>query len=426
MASIGWIDFSSEHREKVRTVLDLLKKQGVVDELGIGVIRDSFADRMFPGASTIQTRAKYFVLTARLIRDYEEQPARKKLVQSLEQYLAEWEKWCRIRLAHRYADQGEALGIIGISFGERKDRDVQRPPSSVYWNGMRTFGILRTRLSLTEYSRAVSGGRGSLKVLLEATHYEKGDDVDADEESGPRVRIPDEVDDNYWNNLSITLTQPEAEFLRQQITACVPESLLGQILLDDQAIKQLLLLKKNSPFAQFAELPFIAGLKHDLPRVVSQARDFWILFEGAHIRYNYLLQDRFGTAEGKSQCEDDWNSWRDRVAGFNWSGWKSDFLWELVELHGSRVARPTRCFVNGWIDRAREKASNLEEIDKLVIDQERANKRGRARLRPGVKDERVDSWIGLSVLDYRFPQVRALVEDIRRAETEEADPDAGR
>jgi hypothetical protein len=63
MASVGWIDFSSEHRDKVRTVIDLLKTQGVVDELGIGIIRDSFADRLFPGVSTIQTRAKYFPLT---------------------------------------------------------------------------------------------------------------------------------------------------------------------------------------------------------------------------------------------------------------------------------------------------------------------------------------------------------------------------
>ncbi len=68
MSSIGWIDFSSEHREKVRKVIDLLSAPGVVDELGIGVIRDSFADQMFPGLLTFQTRAKYFTLTA-LTRD---------------------------------------------------------------------------------------------------------------------------------------------------------------------------------------------------------------------------------------------------------------------------------------------------------------------------------------------------------------------
>lgn len=49
MTSLGWIDFSSEDSAKVRTVLDLLSDTGVIDELGIGVIRDSFADRMFPG-----------------------------------------------------------------------------------------------------------------------------------------------------------------------------------------------------------------------------------------------------------------------------------------------------------------------------------------------------------------------------------------
>ena len=58
---IGWIDFSSEHREKVKTVIDLLTISDVVDELGIGTIRDCFSDTLFPGISTIQTRAKYFV-----------------------------------------------------------------------------------------------------------------------------------------------------------------------------------------------------------------------------------------------------------------------------------------------------------------------------------------------------------------------------
>ena len=68
MSPVGWIDFSSEHRQKVQTVLDLLKKRGVIDELGSGMIRDAFAERLFPGISTIQTRAKSFTLTAYLIQ----------------------------------------------------------------------------------------------------------------------------------------------------------------------------------------------------------------------------------------------------------------------------------------------------------------------------------------------------------------------
>ncbi len=55
MAAVGWIDLSREHRDKVRTMIEMLKKQGVVDQSGVGIIRDS--DRHFHGVSTIHTRA---------------------------------------------------------------------------------------------------------------------------------------------------------------------------------------------------------------------------------------------------------------------------------------------------------------------------------------------------------------------------------
>ena len=98
MSSIGWIDFSSEHRDKVRTVLDFLKVGGVVDELGIGIVRDAFADQLFPGLSTIQTRAKYFTLTTYLIRKFIDRGGRKE---RLEGYLAYHEKTYRIRMVDR-------------------------------------------------------------------------------------------------------------------------------------------------------------------------------------------------------------------------------------------------------------------------------------------------------------------------------------
>ena len=46
----------------MRDVLDLFREQDTRDELGIGVIRDAFADLLFPGTTTIQTRARYFLL----------------------------------------------------------------------------------------------------------------------------------------------------------------------------------------------------------------------------------------------------------------------------------------------------------------------------------------------------------------------------
>ena len=63
---LGWIDFSKSERSKVLSVLNLLSESGTLDELGIAQIRDGFANLFFPGTSTIQTRAKYFMIIPRL------------------------------------------------------------------------------------------------------------------------------------------------------------------------------------------------------------------------------------------------------------------------------------------------------------------------------------------------------------------------
>ena len=68
-SQLGWVDFSNEDRERVKHALSQLAQPGTLDELGIGG-RDVFADLMFPGFSTLQTRAKYFITVPRIIRDY--------------------------------------------------------------------------------------------------------------------------------------------------------------------------------------------------------------------------------------------------------------------------------------------------------------------------------------------------------------------
>jgi hypothetical protein len=180
LSTLGWIDFSSEHRDRVRTVIDLLATPGVVDELGIGLIRDAFSDTLFPGISTIQTRPKYFLIVPRILNDYEKLDDRQRKKTNLRDYLAREEPNCRVKLAERYGAQ-EGLGVIGVTFGTRTDTDVQRRPSSVYWNGLCTFGLVKTRLPLPEFCRRYSGHRPSLRLRLEETKIEQGDDVDADD-----------------------------------------------------------------------------------------------------------------------------------------------------------------------------------------------------------------------------------------------------
>jgi hypothetical protein len=42
-------------------VISAFREQDTRDELGLGTIRDGFANILFPGTSTIQTRARYFL-----------------------------------------------------------------------------------------------------------------------------------------------------------------------------------------------------------------------------------------------------------------------------------------------------------------------------------------------------------------------------
>lgn len=423
-SSLGWIDFSSEHRDRVKTVLDLLATPGVVDELGIGVIRDAFSDVFFPGITTIQTRAKYFIVIPRILKDYEQLSDRERRHLSLADYLSQQEKRCRIRLVQKYGNKAN-LGIIGVSFGTREDREVQRQPSSVYWNGLREFKIINTKLSLAEFGYRYGGHRSPLKMLLEETREERGDDTDADDiAASPITRLPKAED--WLNRLSITLSATEGEFLHQMIVANQPDSLLGRIMMDDHALDQFLALRENATFDELANLPFVAHLAdHRLRQIIRLAKLFWDLLLGAHVRYNYLLQERFGEEALRREYARQWSDWRDSMRTFPWDEWNTKTLWEMVTNNGSQIKTYTRKFVDGWIDLVKRLPLKNSDFDSCVIKQEGANKRAHARLDPDNQDAQVRGWTGIKDLNYRLPKAWRIVDDIHRAKTAKADVSAG-
>ena len=53
-SSLTWVDYDSEARDRSLRILSLFQQRESRDELGLGAIRDSFADKLFPGTSTIQ------------------------------------------------------------------------------------------------------------------------------------------------------------------------------------------------------------------------------------------------------------------------------------------------------------------------------------------------------------------------------------
>ena len=68
---IGYIKFSAEERNNIYKVIQSVRDNQAIDELGIGRIRDAFSSKMFPGMSTLQNRAKYFTVLPALFIEAE-------------------------------------------------------------------------------------------------------------------------------------------------------------------------------------------------------------------------------------------------------------------------------------------------------------------------------------------------------------------
>lgn len=405
MAGLGWIDFSPEHRDKVVSVIELLNPEGRVDELGIGIIRNALSDVLFPGTSTIQTRAKYFLIVPRIFKDYQTKYENKKVRPKLKDYLREREnRYIRV-LAEKYTDTDEQ-GIIGITLaGMPKSRELVRKPSSIYWTGLRLYKIIRTSLSLTEYISKHDRG-DSIIELLEITEEEKGDDRDAGYEDVFGISLPDN-NEKWDKDLFIELKYEEAGFLRDKIIDNHSDKLIGQVLKNK---KRMSTFTKLSNFEDMCDVFIEKNIPNETKTYLKLAKKFDEIVHGAHIRYNCFLQERFGTDAKLDEFTRVWNGWWQGITEDNSTAlnFDEDLLFEL-----SHTLRPySRGFVRHWINGLR-KSKPVEYFDRLVVGQERANKGGKARLRHGAKEKEVNDWIGINGLSYRFPVVRNIVNDIK-------------
>jgi hypothetical protein len=68
MLSLAWTGFDEAERQRAQRILALFQGRESRDELGLGAIRDSITDHLFPGTSTIQTRLRYMLFIPWLFR----------------------------------------------------------------------------------------------------------------------------------------------------------------------------------------------------------------------------------------------------------------------------------------------------------------------------------------------------------------------
>src|SRR5712675_1535949 len=143
-ATLAWLDYSERDRRRALDVVDLLREPSTVDELGLGSVRDAFADLLFPGTSTIQTRARYFLFVP-----WEYLELERLRVPS--HHVVARGRRAEIELIDALVDSKERQGVIGI----QARQTLKRLPSNVYWSGLLAWGIRRFHGSQPQYHQSL-------------------------------------------------------------------------------------------------------------------------------------------------------------------------------------------------------------------------------------------------------------------------------
>lgn len=407
MSEIGWVDFSSDDRQRVQNVLALLKEKGTQDELGIGQLRDAFADALFPGFSTIQTHARYFLAIPRILGDWRELTVAQRSKHPLQRYLNEHEHRLAEQMAANHKAEDLPLdGIIGHTMIERGG--VKRPPSNAYWSGLRVFGLVRSGQSLGEFLRNWGGDESAPAAVLS----DDGDD-DTAAASASRVRYPKAVRSSWPEKVTLRLASTEAEFLAE----CMENAVQAQDTVVSQLLKTRLasaaLGEEYDSFAAFsAWARSQCALSPKCRETMGVAAQFSLAVEGAHILFNEAIVLRGGDgehAELRETCREAFPRWHSNATSAGVFHADAPALWRGA-AGASGVKKDSIAFLDAWnaaMCAGRPKAELLH----LVEQQAKQNKGQRSLL--AKRQSKGLAWYGMRALEYRWPNVRRILRDIQ-------------
>ncbi len=392
---LAWLDYSQADQRRAREIVATFSQRESRDELGLGGIRDTLSDTLFPGTSVVLTRARYFLFVPWLFRE----GARRGHAGPR---LASWVEGRERELIGALRAGGDQEGLIGRVAGS----SVQLLPSSIYWNSLRRFGILRHDGTMSQ----VAGLRQIARPAEDATEFlERSDAVWT-------PSIPPAPDGFFdLKQCDFALTREEATWLAERIVDAAPDTLLQFLVLRGSRPSASSRYAWDDPEAGAATGPIAEGL--------GEARRFALAMHGASLLYNLLLAERaeaLGLDEHAS-LRDDFtdrlHEWCTESEASDLSDWHLDRLWTLAAEQARPVSVRTRSFVSAWLELIRQGwtgpalAANREARD-LVCRRELYQKGSQARLR---NDRLMRQWGGASGtgrLNFRWPFIRRLLEDI--------------
>lgn len=385
----------------MREIVNLFSERESRDELGIGQVRDALSDALWPGTSTLFTRARYFLFIPWCFRAAAE--ARKEVDTAAA--LADQNER---RLIRGLLDAGERDGVIGGTVGAA----VKNLPSALYWGGMRTHGILNDPALSRDDAVAAEIDRVHTRRPV-AAQYEE-DIAMAWHDGGfhptlPPVpdRFPAEVPDGF------AMPPDEAAWLCDRMLTSAPDTML------DFALQHRPDVDSDVPW----EDTTLKSADGERAHVLDDARRFSTLMNSASLVYNLLLAEAY-EREGFDRVEDPVAGYRVRLE--QWAEtpnlardidtWDRGEFWRRVLERNPNVNPRSRRFIDEWLNLLGSThlpaLAEDESVRAFIVRREREHKRSQARL---TNKRLLQAWLGSSgsrPLVYRWTQMRPVIHDI--------------
>ncbi len=395
---LGWIDFSKTERNKILSVLDLLSESGTLDELGIAPVRDGFSNLFFPGTSTIQTRAKYFFVVAYALKQLEKSSETNpnKVLKALNDI----ERACGEQF---FYDNPKDDGIIGKR-SLQAGRWVKRNPSSIYWAGLRKYGMFTGgNLSLSEYVRVVCAMKTQKSTLNKlGNRNDSADENECDDKNAGELfkiqfwKIP-RYDENWLENIHMQLTVEEALFLKEQIISSTKGSMIAYIL--ENNITEFLDCEYFEDLADIIDV-FPEDIREKYYLALSFSKYMYVL----RTVYNVIISDE-KNEEANILLEDFTPNLKD-IADID-----IDYILRSLSVFDNPLLRK-------FLKQTQEymRSADIEQLKKCIYSREVQLKTiSRAKtVHPGEFDPAL--WFGGRSLDYRFGNAKMIIKDIMESE----------
>lgn len=395
-STLSWLDQTAEEQRRVREIVALFSQPESRDELGIGQIRDVFSDRLFPGVSVIQNRARYFLFVPWIFQ------------------LGEARGYSGPRLA-AWAERQERLFIESLRqelvatsqpqdglIGRVAGASIKILPSTIYWSGLHRWEILSDWVSPDELGLRKQDREG----VDELAERHIGD-------WHPTIpSAPGEFPDRPTGGFR--LTADEARWLRERLMIATQGSLLAHLVETRSRPSR----DAATPWEEAASRSVDAGLRDTL----DHAQRFSIVMHGAALLYNLLVGERYiddgltAVDEPVGTYRELLAAWAEDVTALRLADWELDAFWELVRTDNPRISPWTERFVDAWIDLVSRKVGSgiADDADAraLVADRERRTKGQQSRLDNPKLRQTWSGESGAAQLSYRWGTVRTLVTDI--------------